>query len=237
MRDKIKALEALHSVDLEILELSKAGEAHPKRLAEIDAEMAKAQAVVDAERARLEDNQRRRDELEGRLNEEKEKVKKWEARLTEMRTTREYSALAREVDIAKKSVANMQEEILALMQEAEGIETALIARREEYKQKEASFAAEMEELKGMVAALAGKVKELHAKRTKTATSVDKALLRQYDAIRARRGFALAQVVKGTCQGCHIALRPQLYNTVMQGHSIETCPNCNRIIYVRGGEAA
>src|SRR5256885_12192852 len=43
------------------------------------------------------------------ISEEKDKVKKWEGRLTEQRSTREYSALAREIDIAKKSNLRSEE--------------------------------------------------------------------------------------------------------------------------------
>ena len=48
------------------------------------------------------ERQRRRT-LEQNIAEEKDKVRKWETRLSEQRSTREYAALAREIDIAKKA--------------------------------------------------------------------------------------------------------------------------------------
>ena len=41
-------------------------------------------------------------------------MKKWEARLAEQRSTREYAALAREIDIAKKANLTMAEELVEL---------------------------------------------------------------------------------------------------------------------------
>ena len=231
MRQKLKALAALQAVDVQILDLAKSGEGHPKRLAELEGQLGQARSAADAERARLDDNERQRDDLEERIKQEKDKVRKWEARLVEMRTTREYTALSREVDIAKKSNQNMQEEMLALMQTGEDIEKALIARREEFKAKEAAIATEMKDLRDKMAAIQKGVKELEEKRTVEAKNVDGSLLRKYDAIRAKRGVALVAVIQGTCQGCHINIPPQLYNTVVQLKSIETCPRCNRILYV------
>ncbi len=232
MRNKLKSLAALQEVDVQVLELNKSGEGHPKRLAELEAQLAQARAAIDAERARQDENDRQRKELEERLQGEKEKVRKWEARLAEMRTTREYSALSREVDIAKKSNQNMQEEMLALMQTGEEIEKVLEARREEFKTKEAAISSEMKELRDKVAGIQRAVKELEGKRTELAKNVDSALLRRYDAIRAKRGVAMVPVINGTCQGCHINIPPQLYNTVVQLKTLETCPRCNRILYLR-----
>jgi uncharacterized protein len=232
VRQKLKALALLQEVDVQILELTKSGEGHPKRIAELEAQLAQTRAAIAVERARQEENDRLRHELEQKLQEEKDKVRKWEARLTEMRTTREYAALSREVDIAKKSNQNMQEEMLALMQTGEEIEKALQARRDEAKAKEASIAEEMKELREKMSAIQAGVKELESKRTELAKSVDATLLRKYDAIRAKRGIALVPVVNGTCQGCHINIPPQLYNTVVQFKSVETCPRCNRILFLR-----
>ena len=233
MQEKLKALAKLQEVDVQILELTKSGESHPKRLTELESQLAQSRAAIEVERSRQNENDRLRKDLEERLQGEKEKVRKWEARLTEMRTTREYTALSREVDIAKKSNLNLQEEMLALMQTGEEIEKNLQARRDEFKAKEASVAVEMKELRDKLAAIHGAVKELGGKRSEVAKQVDGQLLRRYDAIRAKRGVALVPVVNGTCQGCHINIPPQLYNTVVQLKSIEVCPRCNRILYPRG----
>ncbi|MBA3503878.1 MAG: hypothetical protein H0T65_26190, partial [Deltaproteobacteria bacterium] len=33
-----------------------------------------------------------------------------------------------------------------------------------------------------------------------------------------------------CQGCHMALPPQLNNILARMESIETCPRCSRLVY-------
>ncbi len=46
----------------------------------------------------------------------------------------------------------------------------------------------------------------------------------------KRGYAVAPVVKGVCQGCHMALPPQLNNILARMESLETCPRCGRLVY-------
>ena len=55
-------------------------------------------------------------------------------------------------------------------------------------------------------------------------------MKTYDTLAAKRGYAVAPVIKGVCQGCHMALPPQLNNILARMQSIETCPRCGRLVY-------
>src|SRR5689334_13498075 len=103
LQEKLKGLVELQKVDMEIVALRKSSEALPRQMAELEKELQSAKSVVDAERERFADLERQKRTLEQNLVDEKDKVKKWEQRLAEQRSTREYSALAREIDIAKKA--------------------------------------------------------------------------------------------------------------------------------------
>ena len=60
--------------------------------------------------------------------------------------------------------------------------------------------------------------------------VDKQWLKTYDSLVGKKGYAVAPVVKGVCQGCHMTLPPQLNNILARMESIETCPRCARLVY-------
>ncbi|MFN7130874.1 MAG: zinc ribbon domain-containing protein [Myxococcales bacterium] len=231
VKEKLKSLDALQSLDIEIMELQKAGEVHPKRLAELDAELNKARAAADAQRSRLAENERLRSQKQQEIQDEKDKVKKWESRLAEMRTTREYAALAREIDIAKKSNLNMEDELKLLVAQAEEIKRELAAREADLRQREDASAAERKSLTEKIGSLQGKVDELNAGRVELASKVEKPLLARYETIRKRRGTALAKVEGGVCRGCQMRLPPQLYHTLLTGTVIEQCPSCQRLVYV------
>jgi predicted nucleic acid-binding Zn-ribbon protein len=42
--------------------------------------------------------------------------------------------------------------------------------------------------------------------------------------------AVSPVVGSTCKGCHRNIPPQLSIVLQRADTIETCPNCHRIIY-------
>ncbi len=114
LREKLKALAELQKVDLEVASLRKAADVHPRQLAELERELGAARSAIEAERTRVADIERQKTTLEQNISDEKDKVKKWEARLAEQRSTREYSALAREIDIAKKANQTMSDELVEL---------------------------------------------------------------------------------------------------------------------------
>jgi hypothetical protein len=230
LREKLKALAELQKVDLEIQSLKKSAEVHPKQVTELEKELAAARSAVEAERARLADVERQKRSLEQNIQDEKDKVKKWETRLAEQRSTREYAALAREIDIAKKANQTMAEELVELGK-------TLAAAREAAKVKEQEFAARQDQIGGKLSELKqkidesqGQVQELEEKRGKVTGSVDGTLLRRYDTIRKKRMPALVSVIGGTCQGCNMNVPPQLYNTLRSTLGSDVCPSCHRIIY-------
>ncbi|MEW5743102.1 MAG: C4-type zinc ribbon domain-containing protein [Myxococcota bacterium] len=231
MRDKLLALAALQKVDLDIAALQKNAEAYPREIAELEKQLAQAKAAVDAERTKLDEIEKQKLNLEHTISDDKDKVRKWEARLTEQRSTREYSALAREIDIAKKGQQTMSEEIVELGKQA-------TIQREAVKQKDAEFQAKTKDLVEKIAQLKGKLKDVEAQiagidgtRAEAAKQVEASLLKRYDTIRKKRLPAVVPAVApGTCTGCRMNIRPQLYNQLVASRGLDVCPSCSRMVY-------
>lgn len=230
LRDKLLSLVELQKVDLDIAALRRTSEVWPKDMAVLDRELVGHRAAVEAERARVADIERQKKTLEQNITEEKDKVKKWEQRLAEQRSTREYSALAREIDIARKANATMQEEVSALAK-------SLNEAREAAAAKEAELATHQQRISEAMAALREKmngaeaqVAELNRKRSEASAKVDPTLLRRYDLVRKKRMPAMVPVINGRCTGCNMNIPPQLYNSLCASHGVDVCPSCNRIIH-------
>ena len=231
MRDKLLALAALQKVDLDIAALKKNAEVYPREMSELEKQLNAAKASVDAERTRLEQLESQRRTLEQTITDDKDKVRKWEGRLTEQRSTREYSALAREIDIAKKGQVTMAEEVQELGRQA-------VVQREVVKTKESEFTVKTKDLVDRITALKGKLAEVEAEvkivdgqRATAAKVVDEKLLRQYEVVRKKRMPAMVPVNHpGTCGGCRMNIPAQRFNTLVATKGIDTCPSCTRIIY-------
>ncbi|HEX5748621.1 MAG TPA: C4-type zinc ribbon domain-containing protein [Archangium sp.] len=230
MREKLKALAELQKVDLEVASLRKAADVHPRQLAELERELGAARSAIEAERTRVADIERQKTTLEQNISDEKDKVKKWEARLAEQRSTREYSALAREIDIAKKANQTMSEELVEITKTLGAAREAVKAKEIEFSARQEQLSARMTDLRGKQSQAEGQVKTLEGKRSTVAAGVDATLLRRYETIRKKKLPAMVGVVAGTCQGCNMNVPPQLYNTLRVTLGTDICPSCNRIIY-------
>jgi len=223
------ALADLQRIDLEAANLRKAAEVYPRQMAELERELGTARAAVEAERARLLDVERQRRTLEQNIADEKEKVKKWEGRLAEQRSTREYAALAREIDIAKKANATMAEELAELGKGMASLREAVKQKEQEHLGRVEQVGSQLAELRKQSEGFAVQVKALDARRALAAGKVHPPLLQRYETVRRRRMPALVTVVAGTCQGCNMNVPPQLYNTLKTTLGTDLCPSCHRII--------
>jgi uncharacterized protein len=230
-REKLKALEALQQVDLKIRELSAEAEKHPARLRQIEAERNQAKNHLDMTRGKLADNERARRQNEQLLGLEREKVRKWESRLNELKTPREYAALARELDIAKKTNLTADEEIKRLAGEYAEVKRQVEGAEQALGDKEAVVSREGQEITSALEELQQRMRELEAERKSLVEQCDRSLVSKYERIRKQRGgVAVVPVVGGTCKGCQRNVPPQMANQLLTGSDILTCPNCHRFIY-------
>jgi len=232
LREKLKALEELQQVDIEQAVVQAEALAVPRRRAEIEAGVGTVRKAWQAEQDRLAGIEREKRSQEQTIAAERDKVKKWEGRLAEIRTPREYAALSREIDIAKKTNESVGEQTKLLTAQAEEVARSIEALQEKLDEKESGAQEELEGLVRREAEQAARIASLEARRAELATRVEPALLTRYENIRKRRGgVAVTQVIGGTCKGCNRQIPPQIAIILVRANTIENCPNCNRIIYV------
>ncbi len=240
MDERLKHLLALQDIDSQIHELMEAAKAYPERLSEIDAELATERAESDAKQVELDGLEVERKNIEAQIQMQKDQLKKWEGRLTDIKTPREYAALSREIDIGKKGIRNQEEEVLNFLEQDEALQNEIEKIERTILEKETGYADERAELQGKLAAIESDRSGLDTQRAEAAGSVEKRVMTQYDRIRARRGgLAMAAALPGgSCGACRMRLRPQLYQELVTGRAgIAQCPSCMRILYVPAEEVS
>jgi predicted nucleic acid-binding Zn-ribbon protein len=231
LREKLDALEALQAVDLEKAEVEAEGAKLPARRADVETKVLAARRAYDEARAKLEANEKERRGLEQLLQLERDKVKKWEGRLGDIKTPREYAALNREIEISKKQNEQANEQIRELARVAGEIQKGIDAAEEALLEREEESQAKVVEMEKRQAEIDERLRSFAARRAEAAKAIEPPLLARYESIRKRRpGAAIAVVTSGTCRGCHRAIPPQLALLLARANSIETCPSCHRIIY-------
>jgi len=230
----LERLVELQRLDSEIAEAEAPAAAIPGVIRRIEEQLMKAKAALDAVTAETDRMTKLRRQQERELEEVTDQLKKRQSRLFEIKTNQEYSAVLKEIEGLKHKVSVLEEAILVLLDQ---IEVELKARAEEeqrVRSSEAEALRDTQRKEAELRQLRGRLSELQGAREGRSKNVESSLLQQYlRLIKSRAGLAVAPARDGSCEGCHVALTPQLYNEVRRNEEILTCERCGRILYWRG----
>lgn len=230
MREQLQLLEELQRYDARLQEYDAALKALPEKLQSLKNDLAKVEALLTRERASLAETEKFRRDLDGQLKSDESNIAKSKAKMAQVKTGKDYMAAQREVEATRKMASEREEELLKLIEAIETSKKSIAAHEKDVEDLRAVVATEEAATAGKVAELEQKVAAEKVERDAMAAKVRPDVLKKYGVIRMRRGLAVVPVVRGTCQGCHMSIPPQLFNMIQRGNSIETCPTCNRIIY-------
>lgn len=143
---------------------------------------------------------------------------------------KELGSLQHEVENLTKRRVEREDELLALMEQREDLETR--AKEAEAKaaelraNTEAAAVSAREELAAIAADLDAKV----AERASIVPDIDTELLELYEDLRPqKKGVAAAALVDGVCQGCHEKLSAMELDKLKRTDDVKRCEYCRRIL--------
>ncbi len=225
--EQIRQLVALQRVDDAIHSVETELEQAPKDLEELKARF----AATDAQRERvlekiahLKEQEKR---INGEIDDDSSRIKKSKSKMMQVSNSREYQAMAREMDNMEKVNRSREEERSALMEEKMHQDSALqevdavwADLKAELETKQISLETRLEEARKRLEELA------HIR-----SAVPRPVLDRYEFIRRRLSHpVIVPVTAGVCSGCRIMIPPQTFIELQGGHKIINCPNCQRLIY-------
>jgi predicted nucleic acid-binding Zn-ribbon protein len=230
VREQLVFLLQLQQSDIKVRELEAAVNQLPTKLEPLRRDLAKLQAMLDGESAKLAETNAWRKQQQELIDREREALKIAQSKLQASKNSKEFGAASREVENKRKAISDRESE-LKKVSEASSTSTAQLESRNKdvevlRNELAASEAGQAEQLARLEAELA----EAKATRDAARSSVELKWLKIYDTVAQKRGYGVAPVIKGICQGCHMALPPQLNNILARMESIETCPRCSRLVY-------
>jgi predicted nucleic acid-binding Zn-ribbon protein len=229
---ELKTLTELQEIDLEIKSINEKQEEAPKRLNALKEKAAEKKEAYKELNELFKDIHRKKTELEDELEMEKIRLAKCQARLTQLKTNREYQALMKEIEEIKRSGKEREDEVLSLMEESEKNSNEMNAIKDEIELLKKEIVVEEKNLQKVEAKLNKSLNQIQKKRNTITKDVKKELLSRYDFLKEKRaGLAVALVKNQACDGCHMNIPHQLYNELLRNEKIHFCPVCQRIIYV------
>ena len=231
MKEEIKKLKDLQAVDLEIGEIERGLATGTTELDNRKEAIEKLKADIADHAVRLEVGENRRKELEGEVEEAQLMVKDRQNKLMKVQTNREYQSILKEIEDAKNSNRQREEEMGRLMEQAESLQSKKDEQTALCEEEEGQYKEEAARLESEAVTLTTKLEKAQKKRKTKAKKVKAADLRKYDRIRENRGgLAMVGVSKGVCSGCFMNVPPQLFNELLREDQLHACPACNRLMY-------
>lgn len=161
-----------------------------------------------------------------------ESIDKFEAHMKKVTTQKEYIAARKQVDEARKLNVRLQDEILERRLNQEELAPKLEERRKTHKNVLETFQGEEAGISDEQASLEKEIARLTKKVEKGLKQLGPNAIQYYQKLlRGGKSPGVVPVVGGSCNGCNMALPPQVYNLLLAANGkLFTCPTCNRIIY-------
>ncbi len=236
--DAAHALIELQEKDLALLRLNKQLDELPEkrailaartRLGEMRALVGRSDAglrAIDAELKRFEDEAVT---LNGTIDEEQGKLLSGA-----VKNPKELQAISLELDALKRRLEKLEQTQLAAMQRREDagaqnerIRAAIVSG----EQIEAQLTGKFKEHGG---ALLAAIEAENRQRDVLLEAIPADLRDRYEAIRdARHGIGVGVLEAGMCTACRVGLPAGKIDVLMSGPDVGTCPNCQRLLVVRG----
>jgi hypothetical protein len=232
MDQQLQTLINLQALDTRLAALEGDAARLPKEIAAVHAAVEEARKQVEQTKARLDTARKDQRAKEKDLEVIQAKLVKNNARLYEVKTNKEYSAVLTESEEIKQEKARMEEEVLVLMEAQERLTGDIREAEARFKQREAEGrsqeAALREQLRGIETDLAA----VRTERKEVAATLPASILADYDRIlRARAGLALVPVAKPSfCGACRMNITPQRLQELRAQSSLIPCESCGRYLY-------
>lgn len=190
-----------------------------------------ATAALDAAKATLNDANAARRVVEKDVAGIDARLARFEEHKAAVKTNEQFHALQHETEVSKQEKAALEEKVLEMMMAADDLAAKVKAAEDILAKAKKDLAAVQAQFAAEKGALEAEIRDLSATRDGKTPGVDKPALAKYEQIRkARKGLALAEMVKGHCVACQIGLRPAVETQIKRNDAIMQCDSCQRILY-------
>ena len=231
MKDKLLVLIQLQECDNRIAKVLQSKELAPLRIQKLEDELRTVENQFKADEDQLEAFRKDRRQLEREIQELDGKIEKSSAKLTQIKSNKEYTAALKEIDDIKTIKFQTEEKAIQMMETAEELERKCKGHKETLKSLKDQSEKDKDAVKTELLSLEKDLDALQKERSQLCCDFDQGLLKKYVFLRERKGgLAISSVVTGVCQTCHMGIPPQKFNELIRGNDLMTCPHCNRIIY-------
>jgi uncharacterized protein len=229
---QLQTLIALQGFDAKISGLESEAARLPRQIEAIQAALSEARKSVETIKGKVDTTKKDLRTREKDLEVANVKRQKLEAKLYEVKTNKEYSAVLLEIEEAKQEKAKTEEDILNLMEMQERLSVEIKEAEQRFKTREEQAKQDEAVVRKKLSAVEQELNAQRAERRSRAKDLPAGLLASYDRIsKARGGVAVAAVTSAAvCGGCRVSIRPQAMQELRTTTGLILCESCGRYLY-------
>jgi predicted nucleic acid-binding Zn-ribbon protein len=234
LNQNLSPLIDLQRLDLRIMEITEQRRRIPERLRAVEAPLREAKQFLQDTSAAVETSVKERRAHEKDVEAQDAHTDKMRARLSELKTNKEYQAHLFELQMANKKKSEIEDKVLACMEKIEQLQQTAKEALEKVRAAEQAFTKEKQVLDDLDSRLSAELAELQSQQRDRSAHVEPGLLARYTKLKAaRKDQPLAAIKGGMCAGCRLQIPPQLVAEVKRSQDLHTCPYCHRMLYWDG----
>jgi len=230
MAHPLEALLVLQEKDRKIAKLQREIRDIPARKADIEKQLEGAKTRLTQGREALKKITADLKQLEIEAGTHGDKITKYKQQQMEAKNNDQYRAFLQEIAAAEKLIAGLEDREIVLMEQAEASKKVIAEREAELKEEEGGVAEEKEMLNERLSEVQEDLNAMIADRGRITSTVNPSLLLKYERLFKNKGdFAVVQVEKDHCSGCHMRLPPQVTNDALNPDKLVICNFCGRML--------
>ncbi len=231
MIEDLKLLIELQGVDTVIMEKAEVIGTIPGKVTSVEQPLKDARGVYDREKQKLEGLARKKKEREQQLDDVNEKIKKLKARISEIKTNKEYQAHLKEIESAEKEQRAVEDEVLAVMEALDNTQKEVKALEVKVRAEEEKINAFRKKLQDEAGVMESEIHDLRVRREAYVKAMDREMYSIYTKLfETKKGLAVVETRGEVCRGCNMNIPPQLFVEIKKNEKIVQCPQCSRILY-------
>jgi predicted nucleic acid-binding Zn-ribbon protein len=233
LRAQIEILANLQNVDREIKEKKGIKQVLLGELQTKDKEIQVKKQEIAVLAVSFAEKEKLRLEKDRLLQDEGKKAMDKRMRMNRIKNIKELQALQREIEQIRQSNSDLEEELIRIMEDMEGVNGEIKAKEEDLAKLQEEWKNKQEEMQMQISGIDQAVTEAATRRQSIAAQITGDLISRYELIFSRRGgMAVVEVASGICQGCYMNIPPQLWNEIIKSEKVNLCPSCQRILYYK-----
>lgn len=231
VEDKLDSLYKLQSYLSEIDRIKILRGELPLEVADLDDEIAGLGTRInnfELEVKQLEENTKLQ---KGKIETSKAKIEKYNKQLDNVRNSKEFDHLSKEVEFETLEIALSEKRIREFGEQITDIKVQKDEANSILKDKSIDLEHKKKELEDIVSETKAKEEKIREKAKKTETTIEPRLLTAFKRIRknARNGLGVVPIQRGACGGCFNKIPPQKQMDIKLRKKIIVCEYCGRIM--------